>query len=92
MIKLDWVTLRIRGLFDDFMHQREQGEGPGTTSWNLSSGWGLRACSWHEQSIAILSRACSFLLYFPMHTKAIFGDIQSYSVLDFPSTKYALNG
>ena len=32
-----------------------------TMLWNLSSGCGLRACSWHEQSIAILSRAFSFV-------------------------------
>ena len=31
------------------------------------------------------------LLHFPMRTKAIFDDIQSYSVLDFPSTKPPLN-
>ena len=31
------------------------------------------------------------LLHFPMRTKALFDDIQSYSVLDFPSTKPPLN-
>ena len=40
---------------------RELGERPGTTLWSSSSGWGLRACSWHEQSIAVLSRAYSFV-------------------------------
>ena len=41
--------------------QNELGETPGTTLWNSSFGWGLRTCSWHEQSIAILLRACSFV-------------------------------
>ena len=31
------------------------------------------------------------LLHFPIRTKALFDNIQSYSVLDFPSTKPALN-
>ena len=31
------------------------------------------------------------LLHFPMRSKAIFDEIQSYSVLDFPSTKPPLN-
>ena len=31
------------------------------------------------------------LLHFPMHTKALFDDIKSYSVLDSPSTKSPLN-
>ena len=31
------------------------------------------------------------LLYFPMCTKALFDDIQSYFLLDFPSTKPPLN-
>ena len=31
------------------------------------------------------------LLHFPMRTKALFDDIQSYSVLDFLSTKPPLN-
>jgi len=31
------------------------------------------------------------LLHFPMRTKALFDDIQSYSVLDFPSAKPPLN-
>ena len=28
------------------LQMRELGETPGTTLWNLSSGWGLHACSW----------------------------------------------
>ena len=31
------------------------------------------------------------LLHFPMRMKALFDDIQSFSVLDFPSTKPPLN-
>ena len=31
------------------------------------------------------------LLHFPMRTKVLFDDIQSYSVLDIPSTKPPLN-
>ena len=48
--------------------------------------------SWQEQSIVILFICQRFsLLYFPMRMKAIFGDIQSYSVLSFLSTKPPLN-
>ena len=34
---------------------------------------------------------CFSLLQFPMRTKALFDDIQSYSMLDFPSTNPPLN-
>ena len=119
-IKWDWVTLRIPGLFDDFVHQgesnppglskwfilltviitailkmRKQGERPGTTLWNSSSGWGLRACSCrshdHEPFASLLICQRFSLLHFPIRTKTIFDDIQAYSVLDFPSTKLPLN-
>ena len=43
------------------LKMRELGERHGTTLWSSSSGWGLRACLWHEQSIASLSRASLFV-------------------------------
>ena len=50
------------------------------------------ASSVHRDAFASLFICQRFsLLHFPMRTKAIFDDIQSYSVLDFPSTKPPLN-
>ena len=40
---------------------------------------------------SLFSCQCFSLLHFPMRTKALFDDIQSYSVLDFSSTKPPLN-
>ena len=46
----------------------------------------------HRDPIASLFICQRFsLFHFPMRTKALFDDIQSYSVVDFPSTKPPLN-
>ena len=46
----------------------------------------------HRDAFASLFICQRFsLLHLPMRTKAIFDDIQSYSVLDFPSSKPPLN-
>ena len=65
-------------------------------SWQMKLDFRLRftrvARAVHRDPLASLFICQRFsLLHFPMRTKAIFDDTQSYSVLDFPSTKPPLN-